>query len=73
MVSGEKEGDVGGVRVVSVVVKLRGPEKKGVEGDGGEVGNARSQGKVGCKASTNKTKEQGRLVRKYRSCVEHLN
>lgn len=55
------EGDAGGVRVGSVLVRVRGSKKKGGEGEGV---TGRLEEKVGRNTSTDKVSEHTSLVRK---------
>lgn len=67
---GLKEGDVAGVRVGSILVKVGGTGRKGSEGEGGNEG--RVHGKMGRNASTDNQTTSTRIVRKYRSCEEDM-
>jgi len=69
---GRLEGDVDGVRVGSVLVRVGGTKKKGGQGEGGKEVAARVKEKVGRNISTDKVTEHTRLVRKYRSCEEDV-
>jgi len=67
---GRRDGEGDGVRVGSVLVKVRDRKQPGEEGDGGENGAVRLEGHVGRLASTDKSVLQTRLLQKYRSCEE---
>jgi len=67
---GRLKGDVGGLRVGMVVVRVGGTNKKGGEGEGVKEVADRVEGKVGRKANMNKLTEHTRLIWKYRSCAE---
>jgi len=58
------EGEAGGVRVGSVLVRVGGVGKKGREGVGGKEVR---------KLSTDKHTSTQKLIRKYRSCDEDVN